>query len=325
MSDNHTGQGSDEIFGGYPLFLPDFLLERDRSNVHLSEFDDVSRRIELAKAVKRMDVNSAFVRPPTTHNRLQGTSVPYYMANAYPPLPLKHAPNGHASKSSRQPYFCDLPPETRVKMSDWHPFHSGQYLFTKAHLDNLILSNLGDRGEMAHSIEGRTPFLDHHLTEYANSLPPSVKIRPIKKTPITTSKGNPEENSKPGTEEYEFVEKYVLREAARPFVTDEIYRKRKHPYSAPLKYRSHGPLHQLIAKHVTEENIAQLGFLKWRSADYHHGRSLGELVDSAFADKDEAVFRLVICLAQWVILSKKFGVKRAFATPAPSKPVPALF
>ena len=39
------------------------------------------------------------------------------------------------------------------------------YVWAKTMLPNYILSNLGDRMEMAHSVEGRLPFLDHHLVE----------------------------------------------------------------------------------------------------------------------------------------------------------------
>lgn len=44
-------------------------------------------------------------------------------------------------------------------------------------LANVLLSCLGDRTELARSVEARTPFLDHHLTGYVDGLPPSVKMR----------------------------------------------------------------------------------------------------------------------------------------------------
>lgn len=94
-------------------------------------------------------------------------------------------------------------------MSEWHPLHSALYVWQKGHLSNIFLSCLGDRTEMAHSIEARTPFLDHHLTEYLNGLPPSVKIRWDDK-------------------ERRFTEKWILREASRPFITDELYKRKKH-------------------------------------------------------------------------------------------------
>jgi asparagine synthase (glutamine-hydrolysing) len=67
---------------------------------------------------------------------------------------------------------------------------------------------LGDRVEMAHSIEGRVPFLDHHVVEVIRSQPVSQKIRGM-------------------------TEKYVVREAVRDVVSDTVYRRQKHPFLSP--------------------------------------------------------------------------------------------
>ena len=82
------------------------------------------------------------------------------------------------------------------------------YLWSKAMLPDVLLNMLGDRMEMAHSIEGRTPFLDHDLVERVNNMPVHMKIQGI-------------------------TEKYVLREAARPYLTDTVYRRQKHPFVSP--------------------------------------------------------------------------------------------
>ena len=52
------------------------------------------------------------------------------------------------------------------------------------------------------------PFLDHHVFEYARTLPAHLLI-------------------------HNDVEKYILREAARPYITDEVYNRPKHPFTAP--------------------------------------------------------------------------------------------
>jgi asparagine synthase (glutamine-hydrolysing) len=62
--------------------------------------------------------------------------------------------------------------------------------------------------EMAHSIEGRVPFLDHHVVEVIRSQPGTQKIRGM-------------------------TEKYVLREAVRDVITDTVYRRQKHPFLSP--------------------------------------------------------------------------------------------
>ena len=58
---------------------------------------------------------------------------------------------------------------------------------------------------MAHSIEGWTPFSDHHFTECVNNLPPSLKIR------ISNAS---EESCEPEKTPVESVGKYILSEAA---------------------------------------------------------------------------------------------------------------
>lgn len=62
--------------------------------------------------------------------------------------------------------------------------------------------------EMAHSVEGRVPFLDHRLVEIVRSQPVNLKIRGA-------------------------TQKYVLREAVRNAVTDSVYRRPKHPFLSP--------------------------------------------------------------------------------------------
>ena len=62
--------------------------------------------------------------------------------------------------------------------------------------------------EMAHSVEGRVPFLDHRVVEVIRSQPVTQKIRGM-------------------------TEKYVLREAVRDVITDTVYRRQKHPFLSP--------------------------------------------------------------------------------------------
>ncbi|KAK4693692.1 asparagine synthase (glutamine-hydrolyzing), partial [Lecanoromycetidae sp. Uapishka_2] len=311
-----NGQGSDEIFAGYPLFMEDYLREADHS-CPAPNTPDSSHKAGESKAENE---SKQLTVPTSARRMLADTLAPALMTSAFPNLPFRCSVIPHKRSSIPDPqlsYAEALSPMILERMKDkWHPLHTAEYIFCKTHLENLILSNLGDRGEMAHSIEGRTPFLDHHLTEYANGLPPSMKIRPV--TSIETQEDNFTTNGTTpngftkSSEKYEFVEKFVLREAARPFITDEIYKKRKHPYSAPLQYPVNGPLHRLMKKLITKENIADLGFLEWIPVSHELGdgkKSLKDLVDIAFEEKEKSTFKLVICLAQWVILGQRFGVQ----------------
>ena len=104
-------------------------------------------------------------------------------------------------------------------------------------------------------------------------------------------------------EKGEWVEKYVLREAGKKYITEEVYAKKKHPYSAPLQYPMDGPMHLLIKGLVTKANVDAIGWMM--------GDGVEDEVQKAFADKNKEAFKLVVCLAQWVVIAKRFDVKKA--------------
>jgi asparagine synthase (glutamine-hydrolysing) len=104
----------------------------------------------------------------------------------------------------RRDLLGDLPPA----FSLWSPLAQDQYLEIRTLLSGYLLSSQGDRMLMAHSVEGRFPFLDRELTAVADSLPPSYKLRVLD-------------------------EKHVLKRAAEGVVPDVILQRKKQPYRAP--------------------------------------------------------------------------------------------
>ena len=64
-------------------------------------------------------------------------------------------PRRAGSSGIDERYRCPWPARGR-------PLNQSLYLWAKTVFPNYILTMLGDRMEMAHSIEGRVPFLDHH-------------------------------------------------------------------------------------------------------------------------------------------------------------------
>jgi asparagine synthase (glutamine-hydrolysing) len=93
-------------------------------------------------------------------------------------------------------------------MMGWSPLARDQYVEAKSLLAGYLLSAQGDRVAMAHSVEGRYPYLDHRLIEFASRLPPSFKIRGM-------------------------TEKYLLRRALSGLLPADILRRTKQPYRAP--------------------------------------------------------------------------------------------
>ena len=97
-----------------------------------------------------------------------------------------------------------LPPD----FSSWQHFTQAEYLETKYFLTGYLLSSQGDRMAMAHSVEGRYPFLDYRVLEFAAKLPPDVKMKVLN-------------------------EKYLLKRACEGVVPASILARRKQPYRAP--------------------------------------------------------------------------------------------
>ncbi len=89
------------------------------------------------------------------------------------------------------------------------PLGRAQYLEITTFLDGYLLHSQGDRMLMGNSVEGRFPFLDYRVAEFAAALPDRMKVRGLQ-------------------------EKYLLRKAVAPLLPDEIAARRKRPYRAPI-------------------------------------------------------------------------------------------
>ncbi|KAL4812924.1 hypothetical protein BDW67DRAFT_188159 [Aspergillus spinulosporus] len=280
-----TGEGSDEHFAGYSQFQTEFQLELESWN-YTPQKHELAIRETPAKQIAGLK----WVVPPTlasTRKTLNKTTIAGLFTRD---RPLSYAPwameKEKLNTSDAQTVFVDsLDGETRQNMmQSWHPLHTSEYVWTKTTFANSLLRYLGDNIDMAYQIESRPAFLDHHLTEYSNSLPPALK---------------PKYDYRTG----KFREKHILREAVKPFVTEEIYRRTKQPFLAPMRYRVEGAMHRELKELVTKENVEEPGFVDWE-------KTSGQ-VSKAIEEGDPLAFRAAITVAQYVVLSRIFGVKTA--------------
>jgi asparagine synthase (glutamine-hydrolysing) len=111
-----------------------------------------------------------------------------------------------------------------------NPVNQGLYLWQKSVLPNYNLVVLGDRMEMAHSVEGRMPFLDHKVAELAANLPVKFKIR--------------------GQQE-----KWVLREACRDLLLPEVRGGQKHIFRSPSATQTDDPMAVFVADIVHSQAL----------------------------------------------------------------------
>ena len=119
----------------------------------------------------------------------------------------------------------------------WPPLARAQYLETKNILPGYILSSQGDRVAMAHSIEGRFPFLDHRVMEFCAGLPLHYKIRGLN-------------------------EKYILKESMKDLLPPAIVKRSKQPYLAPdsKSFFFHGTTPDYVDELLSDESITKYGY-----------------------------------------------------------------
>ncbi len=220
-----TGEGSDEIFGGYPHFRRDMLLydnggqdpvEVKRLMAELERMNTVSRGLLLpdGEGISTETLNRRLGFTPswieafsTSAFKLRALFADDYAAG------VRHKEGFKALLDA-----LDIPQQLAGRA----PVHQSLYMWAKTVLPGYILCILGDRMEMAHSVEGRLPFLDHKVVELICTMPVSQKIRGM-------------------------TEKFVLREAARPAITDTVYRRQKHPFlSPPATLNPEGRLNEIM-------------------------------------------------------------------------------
>jgi asparagine synthase (glutamine-hydrolysing) len=295
-----SGEGSDELFAGYSYFTADFLRDADYS-VSDSMFADDAQRLGLQSKViaeMREIVKPQGLKLSQESDLKAGMTLPAILS-LFPQGDIFAswvAARKYAPASTLRLFFA-----AKEKMQEWHSLHKSLYAWAKTILPNTILTGLGDRSEMRNSIEGRPPFLDHHLADHVNSLPPSVKMAysPGQGQGLTKDNAGDYWWKGSGSGLQSVTEKWILREAVRPFISEEMYRRRKLMFLAPIRWPKNGPLHMMFQRILTQESVGVLGFVNWPVVQDALERGFGEAADGA-------CFRTVIYAASWVTIYSRF-------------------
>lgn len=158
----------------------------------------------------------------------------------------------------------ELTPVYPEAFDGWNPLHQAQYLEATILLSQYLLSSQGDRMAMAHSVEGRHPFLDSRVVEFCDRLPPTLKLKGL-------------------------TEKYLLKNVARQWLPADIADRPKQPYRAPI-HRAffNGSSPDYVKELLSASAIGNAGYFDPRAvgglvAKLEEGRPLGETDDMALA------------------------------------------
>jgi len=238
-----TGEGSDELFAGFPSFRNDLFLH---GLEHLPESD----RREWGRALH--DENALFKGAMLAENEIDDPALtarigftpaclqPWLAASVHVPGLLHPEMAGHLEGYDPGRAIAEALDSDAMKGR--HPLDRAQYVWIKTMLEGQILTWGGDRVDMAHSMEARPAFLDHHLAELAATLPPSVRI-----------KGR--------------TEKWVLREAMKGLLPRVLYEREKFAFMAPPAHtdpEKWKAMQRLVDVHLSPKAIADAGLLSQR-------------------------------------------------------------
>jgi asparagine synthase (glutamine-hydrolysing) len=261
-----TGEGADEMLGGYDLFR----------EAKVREYWGREPRSErrprlLEKLYPYLARSPASVQAMSRKFFAQGidrSDVPAF----------SHLPRWHAAAALKR-FFSgglrevtagidaverlveSLPDEFRT----WPSLCRAQYLEVRTLLSGYLLSSQGDRMLMAHSVEGRFPFLDPDVVEYCNGLPPRHKLRVLD-------------------------EKHVLKRAAADLLPEAILRRPKQPYRAPDAPSFTGPdAPDYVADVLSASSVAEAGVFEkdavaalLAKCRAHHGKEPSNADNMAF-------------------------------------------
>ncbi|WP_395621064.1 asparagine synthase (glutamine-hydrolyzing) [Dokdonella sp.] len=250
-----TGEGADEVFGGYDIFkeakVRRFWARQPGSTLRPKLLGRLYGYLENSPVSNPAFAESFFGQGLEHIERAIFAHVPRWTTSQRALNFL--APELRASVGSRNAldwYEQQLPAD----IMRWAPLSRDQYVEAKSLLAAYLLAAQGDRVAAANSIEGRVPYLDHRVIEFGNRLPPSFKIRGL-------------------------TEKYLLRRALAGLLPTDIVTRTKQPYRAPdsASFFVNGKAPDYVSDLLSAERI--------RKAGYFDAASVGRLLDKCRAGK----------------------------------------
>lgn len=204
-----TGEGADEVLGGYDIF------KEAKIRRFWSALPNSTRRPQLLHRL--YPYMESLQAQPTAYLRAFFRVTPDDCLNPF----FSHLPRWELTSRLKLFYSNDVRArlngydpieELRAQLpsayNDWDGFAKAQYLESAHLLPGYILSSQGDRMAMAHGVEGRFPYLDHRVVEFAASVPARLKMKALE-------------------------EKYILKRAAQGLIPASIAKRKKQPYRAP--------------------------------------------------------------------------------------------
>lgn len=234
-----TGDGSDEIFGGYDCFRQDAMRiwgnqqknSRQRKRYYLNEYTK--------------DFSQAHVRYLYEHHKSKRQRRVIRQFGCYPAWfdfwgildDVAEPLFAEALQSVEDESMDGAAEKMRSSIKGLHPLNQSLYIETKTRLPGWILWK-SDRLSMAHGVEARVPFMDHSLVELAAQIPPGLKLSGMD-------------------------EKYLLRRMMMPHLPEHPAYFKKRAFYTPIREWFFTPERQAaLSPYLSEEALIKTGLFQ---------------------------------------------------------------
>ena len=204
-----TGEGADEIFGGYDIFK-----EAKIRNFWAKDPDSKLRPLLLGRLYPYIFKDDRLKQTLIAFfkNGIDNPDDPFFSHNIRwkNTGKIKNFFSEHLKDSTRNyDSYSELMKLLPANYFDWDTVTKSQFLESMIFLSNYLLSSQGDRVAMAHSVELRVPYLDHRVIELLGKVNSEIKINGLN-------------------------EKYLLKQVFKDRLPSNIVKRWKNPYRAPI-------------------------------------------------------------------------------------------
>jgi asparagine synthase (glutamine-hydrolysing) len=243
-----SGEGADEIFGGYNIFLETkvrrFWARQPESKWRPLLVGRLYPYVFKSRGPKQL-LQSFFGKglaqvddPFYSHRiRWQNTGrIKMFLSDRVRAEAAAHDSMGELASS--------LPDSFPA----WDALSKAQFLEMSIFLSNYLLSSQGDRVAMAHSVEIRMPFLDHRIVEFMGRVPSVMKIQGLK-------------------------EKWLLKQAFKGTLPDSTLERPKQPYRAPIHASLLNGKSEMVEDVLSDTSLKEAGLFDEEMV----GRLLGKI------------------------------------------------
>lgn len=231
-----TGEGADEVAWGYDIFreakIRRFWSRQPNSKTRPRLFEKLYAYLPQFQDKRHVRLLADFFR-----RNLSETDSPLYSHHTR--IANSTAVQVFLSDQMKERIAQDSPSEALIRslpddFPSRSPMEKCQYLEMRTLLQGYLLSSQGDRMLSAHGVEGRFPYLDHHVIEFLAGVPERYKLRGL-------------------------FDKTLLRESFRNDLPPSIFERPKFAFRAPEVYAFVNDANGIVEQHLNEDRIKAAG------------------------------------------------------------------